>query len=109
MLPVLRRCAEKNWKPSELIKRIVEDIGLSQEEREQRLKSGEFIIANRVGWAVFYLRKAKLLDHATHGIAEISQRGRDLLKEKPTTIDTKLLERYEEFRAFLKKQDSANG
>lgn len=39
MLPVLRHCAEKTWLMRDLIVRIADDLGLSQEERDVRMPS----------------------------------------------------------------------
>jgi restriction system protein len=42
-------------------------------------------------------------DIVRYRVFEITERGRQLLTEKPTTIDSKFLERYEEFNAFRAK------
>jgi restriction system protein len=41
MLPVLRLCAGKTWHMRDLIRRISDDLGLSQAEREELLPGGD--------------------------------------------------------------------
>ncbi len=49
MLPVLRHCEEKGWVMRDLVARIADDLGLTQQERERRIPSGT-VIASRVHW-----------------------------------------------------------
>jgi restriction system protein len=101
MLPVLRHCAEKTWLMRDLIVRVADDLGLSQEERDIRTPSGmSTVIATRIHWAKTYLKQAGLLSQPKHGVVEISGRGREVLAKNPDKIDAKLLEQFEEFRAF---------
>jgi restriction system protein len=110
MLPVLKYSAEKVWAMRDLVARIADDLDLSQEERDERTPSGSTtIIASRVHWAKAYLKQACLLDQPKHGLVQISQRGRDVLKENPTKIDVQLLQQFEEFRAFQHKTKPNGG
>jgi restriction system protein len=110
MLPVLRRCAEKAWAVRDLVARIADDLQLSEEERGQRTGGGSnTVITNKVNWARYYLKQAGLLDQPKHGFVRITQRGRELLDNNPPQIDMKLLEQFQEFRAFLDKTKSDNG
>lgn len=86
------------------VEALAETFKLSAEERVTMLPSGaQEVITNRVGWAKTYLTKAGLLASPKRGVFEITERGRQLLIEKPATIDSKFLERYEEFNAFRAK------
>jgi restriction system protein len=88
----------------DLVDQIADDLTLSQEERNQQLPSGgATIIASRVGWAKTYLKQAGLLEQPKRGFVEISPRGREVLGANPTRIDTVLLQRFVEFRSFLRK------
>ncbi len=59
MLPVLRHCAEKVWLMRDLVTRIGDDLGLTDEERTQQTPSGgTTILTSRVHWAKTYLKQA---------------------------------------------------
>lgn len=105
MLPVLQFASDgKAHTVSEATAHISDFFQLTQDEREQMLPSGvQTIIFNRVGWARTYLKKAGLLEDPQRGTFQITQRGLDLLKEKPKEINTKFLYRYEEFIDFRTK------
>ncbi len=65
------------------------------------LESGlQPVFTNRVGWARTYLKKAGLLESPRRGFIKITQAGIDLLKQHPTEINNKTLEKYPEFIAF---------
>lgn len=110
MLPVLRHCAETTWQMRDLIRRIADDLGLSEEERAAQIPSGSTtIIASRVHWAKTYLKQAGLLEQPKRGVVQITQRGRDVLASNPTKIDTGLLEIYPEFQSFVRRTKSTSG
>jgi len=102
MLPLLEFASDnKVHKLSEAVENISNKFKLSDEERAQMLPSGlQAIIVNRVGWAKTYLKKANLIEDPKRATFQITKRGLDLLNEKPGSINTKFLERYEEFVAF---------
>jgi restriction system protein len=87
----------------DLIVQIADDLGLSQDEREQKLQGGEKIIASRVHWAKTYLKQAGLIDQPKRAIVQITQRGRDVLGQNPKQIDRGLLQQFDEFKEFLTK------
>jgi len=104
MLPVLRHCADRLWPMRDLISRISDDLKLSPAERSERLPSGgATIIASRVGWARTYLKQAGLVEQPKRGLVQATERGRQVLAQKPVKIDGALLLRFEEFRAFQKR------
>jgi len=81
---------------------IADEFQLTPEERIQLLPSGnQTIFLNRAGWARTYLYKAGLLESPRRGFFQITQRGKDLLAEKPAKITAKSLERYPEFVEFI--------
>ena len=57
-------------------------------------------LANRIGWAVTYLKKAKLLESGKRGTFYISSRGKEVLESQPNSIDRSFLERFTEFQEF---------
>jgi restriction system protein len=110
MLPVLRHCAEKIWPMREMVARIAEDLGLTPEEREQRIPSGNTsVIGSRVGWAKTYLKQAGLLSQPKRALIEITPRGREVLAGNPVKIDEAQLRQFAEFRTFIGKTKSDHG
>ena len=45
---------------------------------------------NRLTWAVTYLTKSLLLERRVRGRFKIAARGLDVLKHKPSRVDTRL-------------------
>jgi restriction system protein len=110
MLPVLRHCAEKTWPMREMVARIADDLGLTPEERAQRIPSGNTSVINsRVHWAKTFLKQAGLLSQPKRAVIEITPRGREVLAGNPTKIDVAQLRQFDEFRAFIGKTKSDNG
>jgi restriction system protein len=93
---------------NETIDYLAKQFNLSEENKQELLPSGrQTKFSNRVGWAITYLKKAKLLESGKRGTFSISVRGVDVLKTKPKSIDRKFLERFPEFVEFQNiKQDS---
>jgi restriction system protein len=85
----------------ELREALATELGLTPEDREERLPSGtQATFDNRVNWAVVYLQRAGLLSKPGRGRSEITQRGREALAENPARIDVAYLDRFPEFREF---------
>jgi restriction system protein len=102
MLPVLRRLGDGHEHAlGEPVAAISDEFGLTPEERAQPLPSGtQPIITNRVAWAKTFLQKAGLVEPVRRGVARISQRGIDVLAQKPSRIDMKFLQQFPEYVAF---------
>lgn len=81
-------------------------FSLTVDERKKMLPSGQdLLFRNRVRWALFYLKKAKLVETVDRGIYHITNRGRELLSENPQDIVVKDLMRYAEFKEFIKPKE----
>jgi len=81
---------------------------MTKAEKRKLLPSGKQpIFRNRIGWAKTYLKKAGLVESPKRAYFKITQRGLDILKENPSEINDKYLERFPEFLEFtgIKKQD----
>jgi len=104
MLPLLKFAGDKKEHSiREAIEHIADIFNLSEEERRQLLPSGKQpIIDNRVGWSRTHLKKAGLLkDGSKKGYFQITERGLEILNEKPTQVDVKFLKRYPEYVDFI--------
>jgi restriction system protein len=62
--------------PNEVVERIAQDLGLSDEVQNELLPSGEPRYRNQVAWARFYLVREGLLDSSKRGVWSITERGR---------------------------------
>jgi restriction system protein len=76
------------------------------------LPSGQqAIFDNRVGWTRTHLKKAGLLESPKRGFLKITERGIEILNEKPSLINTQFLEQfseYIEFRTTRRNVDNGN-
>jgi len=108
MLPLLNYAGDAApHKLSDAISALSDEFKLSQIEREELLPSGtQFIMANRVGWARTYLKKAGLLSDPKRGFFQITDRGKELLRTNPKEINSKFLRKYDEFNDFRNKSNA---
>ena len=102
MLPLLRYAGDGDeHQLKDAISALASDFSLTDEERNEFLPSGQQpVFTNRVGWARTYLKKAGLLSSPRRGYFKITERGTDVLKENPSEINQKYLERFPEFIEF---------
>lgn len=110
MLPVLETLSDgKEHVLRDLIGQISDRLGLTDEERQRLLPSGQqTFIANRVSWARTFLKKAGLVTSIGRGRIQLTDEGRKLLAEKPAKIDIALLERYPSFVEFKQTRRDAS-
>ena len=102
MLPVLRLVRDRQEHSLvEMRHRIAEELNLTEEEMSERLASdSQTVFANRVAWAVQYLKQARALKSAKRGVYHITERGLMLLKDHPSEITVKTLRQFPEFVEF---------
>lgn len=105
-VPVLRLAADgAEHSAAELRDAIAESLKLTSEDLDLKLPSGtQTVFANRVAWATFYLVKAGALKKARRGVYQITERGKDLLKQYPDRMTVKALNAFPEFVAFHAKE-----
>ena len=112
MLPVLQVLDEKGLLSVRDLAMVVADkVGLTEQEKEAVLPSGSVLtIANRAGWAGWYMRQAGLVSRPKRGCFEITDEGKKLLATHPSHIDNKLLRNYSSFvERVLKQKTGPNG
>lgn len=84
-----------------LRERVADQFQLTEDERKERLPSGQqTVINNRVGWARTYLNKAGLLCIPTKGMVQITPRGLEALASGPPRITVNWLKQFPEFTDF---------
>lgn len=94
-LPLLKALGDgEEHKLTDLHGRICDDMGLSEEQRTRLMPNRRYTyIYHRVGWAATRLKEAGLLSRLGGGIVQITQSGKDVLKDPPPRIDHKYLSR----------------
>ncbi len=102
MLPLVEFSSDgQEHSLSEAREFLAKRLGVTDEEREELLPSGrQAVFDNRVAWAKTYLQQAGLLNSSRRAHFQITDRGQQILAEKPEKIDIKLLERFPEFVEF---------
>lgn len=76
MSPVLTVAAEGETRVPLAAEKIVDRLGLTEDEREEMPPSGkQRLLHNRVHWAKFYMSKAGLIDSPKRGVFVISSAG----------------------------------
>jgi restriction system protein len=101
MRPVLRHAASGEVRIGDLIETLSDELGLSDEDREELLPSGkQTVIANRIHWAKTYLKQAGLVRPTRRAHFVITDRGREALESPGLEINTSYLKRFAEFQDF---------
>lgn len=102
MLPLLQLLEDKQEHSlRQVIDSLTKQFNLTPEEQYELLPSGkQAIFDNRVGWARTHLKKAGLLESTRRGFFRITDRGLQVLNQKPAKIDVKFLDQFDEFREF---------
>jgi len=103
MLPVLTLAAKGEIRVPEAARIIADQLGLSDEEREEMLPSGrQRVLHNRIHWAKFYMTKAGLIDSPRRGTFVASPSGFELLANQPARIDVEALKRIPAFQDYYR-------
>lgn len=108
MKPLLEFLAENpgQHRMQDVVEAMIKHFNLSENERQELLPSGQqAVIDNRVGWARTYMKKAGLLDDPKRGYVQISQKGKDVLKQNPQVINVKYLQQFPEFVEFRERRN----
>jgi restriction system protein len=108
MLPVLKHFSDSKEKtPADVRGPIAVEFGLTDDDLATLLPSGrQTTFANRVAWALGYLKQSDLLESPRRGHYQITERGREVLLSPPARIDIAFLERYPNFQAFKNRGGS---
>src|SRR5436853_7174496 len=95
MYPLLKLIGDgKEHNFRDVIETLANGFKLTDEERRELLQSGMQIFDNRVGWARTYMKKAGLLDSPRRAVIQITERGKEILKQKPKDVNVKFLNQY---------------
>ena len=101
MLPVLNFSNNGEVCIRDAVQYLAEELNLTPDERTELLPSGkQAVFTNRVHWAKSHLLKACLIESTKRAHFVITERGRQVLSQRPTRIDIKFLNQFEEFVRF---------
>lgn len=76
-------------------------LGVTEAERKELLPSGkQQTYSNRVSWATTHLAQAGLLDRPARGMTQITDRGREVLRDHPDRVDLHVLAGFPEYAEF---------
>ena len=91
----------------ELLKRVISEFysSLPKELLEQKTKSGDILIENRIAWGKSYLKKGGYIHYPERGMVQITEKGKDASKNK---VDFNDLENDHDFLSFYKEETTSN-
>lgn len=96
--PVLSMLAKKNCKRIAAKDELEISLGLSEEDKNQRLKSGDSTFGNRVGWAFSFLTKAEFIElaeeRATYKITDLGKKALEEAAKTKQKIDENFLKKF---------------
>ncbi|GAA4536736.1 hypothetical protein GCM10023192_35300 [Amycolatopsis samaneae] len=107
-VPVLNALSDgqtRHWR--EVREPVARELGLTDEDHDDQLPSGQTRFDSRVQWSITHLFQAGLLARPKRGHVVITARGREVLAEHPDRVDIKLLGRFEEYRDFRTRTRAA--
>lgn len=109
MLPLLELAADGKIRDMQTAyQSLALKLELSAQVMRELLPSGkQTVYHNRVGWAKTYLTKAGLLESPKRGQFQITDRGYEVLSQKPLHLDKVYLRRFPEFREFHSRGDAS--
>jgi len=118
MLPILEFSKDGQEKSSRETREYLEEyFNLSEEDKNEKIASGQLKISNRTGWARSTLKKAKFLKESKYAHLKITNLGFDILNENYGGLTRPLIleflkekskanheykEAYEDFKKFLR-------
>ena len=109
MLPLLELAGDNQvHRFRDAVDDLVQRFKLTEEDRQELMPDGRRPrFKYNVAWSRTYMKKAGLLEDPQRGEFRITARGRKVLADKPSRIDTKLLQNFKEFKEFIGKEQSS--
>ena len=79
------------WRKRDLHEAVSKHVGLTDDQREELLPSGQRRFDNRIGWALSGLNRAELVSKPARATFTITEAGRTILAAHPGGVDEKTL------------------
>ncbi len=109
MAPVLMALQDGQPRSARQIREFVAaEMGITEDDRKDLIKSGIPVFDNRVSWAVTYMVQAGLVRRPRRGVNQITERGLAVLREHPDRVDNNILLQFQEFREFKSRVRTAD-
>src|SRR5215213_8438870 len=101
MAPTLRALQDGEPRSMKEIRdKVSAEMGITDEDKLEMIKSGISVFDSRTAWAVTYMVQAGLIRRPSRGIHQITERGSQVLRDHPDRVDNHLLAQFDEFREF---------
>lgn len=98
-IPILELLQDGNIHSTTEIKNYCIDVmNLSEEEKNTVFSNGKKVLPNRVGWALSYLRKAKLIHSPKHSQNQLTEEGMKLVNEDLYQVEAQYMKRFDSFQ-----------
>lgn len=98
LYPVLSMISKKSYKRMVAKEELEILLRLTEEDKNQRLKSGHSVFGNRVGWAFTFLTKAEFIElaeqRATYRITDLGKKALEEVNKNKQQIDENFLKRF---------------
>ena len=92
MLPILEFSKNGEEKSAKETREFLEDyFNLTEEERNEKISSGQLRISNRTGWARSSLKQSGLLEETKYAHLRITKLGLELLDSEPERLTRKII------------------
>jgi len=101
MNPILKTFKDgKEKRLKDILQIVIEELNISKAETEILLPSGrETIVKNRAQWAIYYMKRAGLLENSQRGIYKITELGNKTLHDN-AKINREYLSQFDSFNKF---------
>ncbi len=107
--PILKILSDGNVMYSrDMINKVVETFysHLSKEKLEQRTKSGDILISNRIAWGKSYLKKGGFIEFPERGRVKITDKGLQSIEKELKLADVENADNFLDFYAEENKNKS---
>lgn len=103
MKPILELLKDnQTHKLNDVYNTLAMRLNLSEEEKKELLPSGkQLVYKNRIGWALTYLKKAKVIESPARATYRITDLGQKVIAENPDIINQDYLKRFDGFNDFI--------
>ena len=104
MLPVMEYLKDGSSRTRwEIIDAVAASTKLTAELMAERNPAGDLRYANRIGWAITYLKQSGLVDSPSRANFQISEEGKKLMATNPKSLTEKDLKKYPKYQEFMKR------
>lgn len=87
-----------------IVDRVLDNLGLPDDLRSKeysKSESGQSILANRIGFALADLYKANAINRPKRAVYQITEKGKELLREYGDALTTEILQEQPEHKAYM--------